>query len=69
MKQNTLKNLADAIGPSTIMCSGILPDGDDCDTPATHQLWIGRDEDEWVEVCDSCAKIAQKNGRRVEKMK
>ena len=62
----TFKALADAIGPSTLMCSGILEDGDDCDYPARHKVWIGKLEDEWVGVCPDCAARAKGRGQRVE---
>jgi len=61
-----LKNLANALGPSTLMCSGILEDGDDCDNPATHKCWIGKAEDEWVGVCPNCAAQALLREQRVE---
>jgi hypothetical protein len=68
MSYEDFKTIAESIGRSRLMCSGILEDGDDCDNGATHKCWIGKAEDEWVGVCPSCAAVAMLREQRVENL-
>lgn len=63
-----LTTIAQQIGNSTLMCSGIDESGDDCDYPATHKVWIGKEEDSWVGICNTCTVRAEERKQRVAKL-
>lgn len=51
-----LKEIAESIGPSTLMCMGTF-DGDECDNPATETVTvtIAIGGPEQIDLCPQCA--------------